>query len=62
MMSETEFKRNEKGIHEAVGSEGKFVGDIAEALELSPTMLKSLIKRSAKLEYRGHRVERFVEE
>jgi predicted DNA-binding ArsR family transcriptional regulator len=44
------------------GNEGKFVGDIAEDLKLSPTMLKSLIKRSAKLEYRGHRVERLEEE
>lgn len=62
MMSEKEFKKNEKGIHDVVGTEGKFVGDIAEALDLSLTMLKSLIKRSAKLEYRGHRVERFEEE
>jgi predicted DNA-binding ArsR family transcriptional regulator len=57
MMSEKEFKRLEKDICESVGPEGKFVGDIAEELKLSPTMLKSLIKRSAKLEYRGHRVE-----
>lgn len=62
MMSEKEFKRNEKSIYESVGEEGKFVGDIAEELKLSPTMLKSLIKRSSKLEYRGHRVERLGEE
>ncbi|UCE38024.1 MAG: ArsR family transcriptional regulator [Thermoplasmata archaeon] len=62
MMSEKEFKKNEKEIYESVGSDGKFVGDIAEELNLTPTMLKSLIKRSAKLEYRGHRVERLEEE
>ena len=62
MMSETEYKRNEKEIYNSVGDDGKFVGDIAEELNLSPTMLKSLIKRSAKLEYRGHRVERLESE
>jgi predicted DNA-binding ArsR family transcriptional regulator len=62
MMSEKEFKKGEKQILDAVGEDGKFVGDIAEELTLSPTMLKSLVKRSAKLEYRGHRVERFEEE
>jgi predicted DNA-binding ArsR family transcriptional regulator len=62
VMSETQFKKLEKEIHDSVGPEGKFVGDIAEDLKVSPTMLKSLIKRSAKLEYRGHRVERLEEE
>jgi len=62
VMSEREFKRLEKEIYVLVGEDGKFVGDIAEEMSLSPTMLKSLIKRSAKLEYRGHRVERFEEE
>ncbi len=61
VMSEREFKKHEKNIHDSVGPEGKFVGDIAEELKLTPTMLKSLIKRSAKLEYRGHRVERLEE-
>ncbi|UCE74165.1 MAG: ArsR family transcriptional regulator [Methanomassiliicoccales archaeon] len=62
VMSEREFRKYEKEIYESVGSDGKFVGDIAEELKLSPTMLKSLIKRSAKLEYRGHRVERLEAE
>ncbi len=62
VMSEKEFKKNEKGIHDSVGPDGKFVGDIVEELKLTPTMLKSLIKRSSQLEYRGHRVERLVEE
>ena len=29
---------------------------------MSPTRLKALVKRSEKLEYRGHRIERFVGE
>lgn len=62
VMSENQFRKYEKDIHDSVGSDGKFVGDIAEDLKLSPTMLKSIIKRSAKLEYRGHRVERLEEE
>jgi predicted DNA-binding ArsR family transcriptional regulator len=62
VMSEREFKKNEKEIYESVGTDGKFVGDISEQMKLSATMLKSLIKRSAKLEYRGHRVERLEEE
>ena len=62
VMSEREFKKIEKNIYESVGLDGKFVGDIADNLKVSPTMLKSLIKRSAKLEYRGHRVERVEDE
>ncbi|MGB6501413.1 MAG: hypothetical protein WBG19_08455 [Thermoplasmata archaeon] len=32
---------------------------MAEELSMSPTRLKGLVKRSEKLEYRGHRIERF---
>jgi predicted DNA-binding ArsR family transcriptional regulator len=39
-----------------------FAGDVSEQKELSMTMLKSLVKRSVKLEYRGHRVELVKEE
>jgi predicted DNA-binding ArsR family transcriptional regulator len=62
VMSENQFKKHEKEIYGLVGDDGKFVGDIADEMSLTPTMLKSLIKRSAKLEYRGHRVERLEEE
>ncbi len=62
VMSESQFKKHEKEIYGLVGDDGKFVGDIADEMNLTPTMLKSLIKRSAKLEYRGHRVERLEEE
>ncbi|MCK4444750.1 MAG: ArsR family transcriptional regulator, partial [Thermoplasmata archaeon] len=40
--------------------DGRFVGDVAEKLKVTQTMLKGLIKRSARLEYRGHRIERLM--
>jgi predicted DNA-binding ArsR family transcriptional regulator len=61
VMSKREFDKYEKKILKLVGEEGKFAGDIAEELEISSTMLKSIIKRSSALEYRGHRVEKFKE-
>jgi predicted DNA-binding ArsR family transcriptional regulator len=59
VMPTAEFTKYEKKILKLVGDEGKFAGDIAEELSISPTMLKSLVKRSAALEYRGHRVEKY---
>lgn len=54
-----EYTRLEEKIVGAVGGEGRFFSDIAEELGMSPTRLKGLVKRSDKLEYRGHRIERF---
>ncbi|MEM2899617.1 MAG: ArsR family transcriptional regulator, partial [Thermoplasmata archaeon] len=42
-------------------NDGKFAGDLAEQLGITSVMLKSLVKRSGKLEFRGHRVERLKE-
>lgn len=61
MMPEDDFAEIEKNIWDQVGKEGKFAGDVAEALGLTSTMLKSLVKRSVKLDYRGHRLERVKE-
>jgi predicted DNA-binding ArsR family transcriptional regulator len=61
VMNKKEFDKFEKKILKLVGGDGKFAGDIAEELGISPTMLKSLVKRSSVLEYRGHRVERLKE-
>jgi len=58
VMEEKEFQKVEKQIYELVGAQGKFAGDVAEVLGVTFTMLKSLVKRSTKLDYRGHRVER----
>jgi predicted DNA-binding ArsR family transcriptional regulator len=59
MMSPKEYAKLEQKIHDAVGPEGRFFSDVAEELGMSPTRLKGLVKRSEKLEYRGHRIERF---
>ncbi len=57
MMSEEDFAEIEGRIIEAVGDRGKFSGDVAEALGVTSTMLRSLVRRSVKLDYRGHRIE-----
>lgn len=62
MMPENEFRKVEKGILEEIGEEGKFAGDVAESLGMTSTMLKSIVKRSIKLDLRGHRVEKLKEE
>ncbi|HTT14930.1 MAG TPA: ArsR family transcriptional regulator [Thermoplasmata archaeon] len=62
MMNPKEYAKLESRIYEAVGTEGRFFSDVAEELGMSPTRLKGLVKRSEKLEYRGHRIERFQAE
>ena len=57
MMGEEEYSQVEAKILEQIGKDGKFSGDVAEALGLSSTMLKSLVRRSVKMDYRGHRIE-----
>ena len=56
-----DFKKIEDKIMKMVGKEGMFSSDVAEELEVSATMLKALVKRSAKLDYRGHRIEIYEE-
>lgn len=57
MMGEDEYAEMERRILEEVGPDGRFSGDVAEALNLTSTMLKSLVRRSVKMDYRGHRIE-----
>ena len=54
-----EYAKLEEKIHAAVGTDGRFFSDVAEELAMSPTRLKGIVKRSDRLEYRGHRIERF---
>jgi len=61
MMSEKDYAKIEKQIFDMVGDDGKFAGDVAENLKVSQTMLKALVKRSSRLDFRGHRVMRFEE-
>jgi predicted DNA-binding ArsR family transcriptional regulator len=58
-MPDKEYQKLEKRIFDAVGDTGRFFSDVAEELGMTPTRLKGLVKRSDKLEYRGHRIERF---
>ncbi len=58
-MAPKEYARLEQRIFDAAGPDGRFFSDIADELGMSPTRLKGLVKRSEKLEYRGHRIERF---
>jgi predicted DNA-binding ArsR family transcriptional regulator len=62
MMGDEEYGEIERKILEQVGKDGRFSGDVAEALGLSSTMLKSLVRRSVKMDYRGHRIELIREE
>jgi len=57
MMPEDEFKGFEDRIVAEVGDKGRFSGDVAESLGLTSTMLRSLVRRSVKMDYRGHRIE-----
>ena len=56
-MADDDFSVLESSIIEKVEKGGRFAGDVATDLGLSQTMLRSLVKRSTKLDYRGHRVE-----
>ncbi|MCL1904559.1 MAG: ArsR family transcriptional regulator [Methanomassiliicoccaceae archaeon] len=57
MMSEDEFKEIEEKILAQISKGGKFSGDVAETLGLTATMLRSLVRRSVKMDNRGHRIE-----
>lgn len=62
MMSEKEYSAVENKILAEVGEDGKFSGDVAETLGMTSTMLKSLVRRSVKMDFRGHRIELKCEE
>lgn len=62
MMSNEEYTVLEEKILAELGSAGRFSGDVAEAMGLTSTMLKSLVRRSVRMDYRGHRIEPIKEE
>lgn len=62
MMSNEEYAEIENKILEMIGKEGMFSGDVAEKLGLSSTMLKSLVRRSVRMDFRGHRIEPIKDE
>lgn len=59
MMPEEQYAVIEQKIFDMVGPEGKFSGDVADALKVTQTKLKALVKRSPRLDFRGHRIIRF---
>jgi len=59
MMPDAKYKKLEEKLAKSVGEEGKFAGDLADDLQVSQTMLRALVKRSSRLDFRGHRVQRF---
>lgn len=58
MVPQEEFEEVEEKILDQVGAEGVYSGELAEELEMNQTYLKSIIRRSAKMEFRGQRVEK----
>ncbi len=58
VMPEEDYNKIERKIYRLAGKDGKFVGDIADELKFNPTLLKGLVRRSSRLDYRGHRIER----
>lgn len=59
MMAEKEYAKIEQKVFDMVGADGRFAGDVADELAVTQTMLKALVKRSARLDFRGHRIMRF---
>ena len=57
MLSDEEYAEIEQKILGMVGTSGCFYGDVAEALGLTATMLKSMVRRSVKMDLRGHKIE-----
>ncbi|MFO7792245.1 MAG: ArsR family transcriptional regulator [Candidatus Saliniplasma sp.] len=62
MVSSEEFKELEEDVLKYVREGDNFAKDIAEKIECTPITLKSLVKRSLKLDYRGHRIMEVEEE
>ncbi len=61
-MNDETYNKLECKVFEKVSEEGTFSGEFVKDLELTPTMLKSLVKRSGRLAYKGHRIERIKTE
>ncbi len=57
MMEEEKFKELEEQILESVREGETFANDISKKIGYSGITLKSFVKRSVKLNYKGHRIE-----
>lgn len=58
-MPEERYAPIEKQIYDLAGEEGRFSGDVADLLKVSQTTLRALVKRSARIDFRGQRIMRF---
>lgn len=61
MMPEEKYRKVEEKLYKMVGDQGMFSGDVSDDLEVTQTTLKALVKRSGRLDFRGHRIIRFEE-
>jgi len=61
MMAEERYRKTEERLYKLVGDQGMFAGDVADDLKVTQTTLKALVKRSGRLDFRGHRIIRFEE-
>ncbi|HEV8594496.1 MAG TPA: ArsR family transcriptional regulator [Thermoplasmata archaeon] len=61
MMPEERYRKIEERLDKMVGDQGMFAGDVADGLQVTQTTLKALVKRSGRLDFRGHRIIRFEE-
>ena len=59
MMPEEKYKKIEEKVHKMVGADWMFSGDVADDLQVTQTTLKALVKRSGRLDFRGHRIIRY---
>ena len=59
LMPQKEFEKMDDKIAKLVGEDGVYVGEVVEKLGLEQVTLKSLVRRSPRLIYRGHRIEPF---
>ena len=61
MAPEAKYRAIEEKLYKMVGDQGMFAGDVADELKVTQTTLKALVKRSGRLDFRGHRIIRFEE-
>jgi len=60
-MAESKYRAVEEKLLKMVGDQGMFAGDVADELKVTQTTLRALVKRSGRLDFRGHRIIRFEE-
>lgn len=56
-MPEEELAKFEKKVESMIGnSDGVFIGDAAEALSMSQTLIRGLVRRSSVLQIKGYKI------